>query len=399
MKKSTTILRGLNDIRADYILESELSNEKSAVADMPVRTEGTAPWIRVFAVASTAAALTAIAVLLGTGIMKQSRENPPVVPPVEDSRDAQTSAEEETDGTLATTDETPGGETGPLDTIDSETESNEPTVGIGDYDFVYIPGEAEAELPDPMQNMAASALVGIETIVDQITVESLKGSVRATPLGTFTYSKSNYNRLTYVKGEYGSFYSAYDRYMNDEGTEIRFLQNTDLITYYFKVSKPEQTEDAEEMTPERARAISDAFLSEILPAEILAGIPCTSVYQDSNNPQRYWVGYVRRLHGYNTDEDILVLVDAETGTVKGYNGACVGKYAALSVSVTKEALDRATEKLETEVNSWNLTGLKIDGFEITTNTVGDVYMSMYIRYSVNSDGEECEAQVLLTRVE
>ena len=94
-----------------------------------------------------------------------------------------------------------------------------------------------------------------------------------------------------------------------------------------------------------------------------------------------------------------MLVDAETGTVKGYNGAYVGKYTALSVSVTKEALDMAAEKLETEVNSWNLTGLKIDGFEVTTNTVGDVYMSMYIRYSVNSDGEECEAQVLLTRVE
>ena len=60
-------------------------------------------------------------------------------------------------------------------------------------------------MPDPMQNMAASSLVGIETIVDQITVESLKGSVRATPLGTCTDSKSNYNRLTYVKGEYGSF--------------------------------------------------------------------------------------------------------------------------------------------------------------------------------------------------
>ena len=177
------------------------------------------------------------------------------------------------------------------------------------------------------------------------------------------------------------------------------MQNTDLMTYYFKTSDSEQPGDAGEMTPERAQTISDAFLAEILPAEVRGNIPCVSVSQDTNNSQRYWVGYMRQLHGYNTDENILVLVDAETGTVKGYNGACVGKYNSLPDAVTKEALDKAAKKLEAEVATWNLTGLTVDGFEITTNTVGDVYMSMYIRYSVNSDGEECEAQVLLTRVE
>jgi hypothetical protein len=108
---------------------------------------------------------------------------------------------------------------------------------------------------------------------------------------------------------------------------------------------------------------------------------------------------MRQLYGYNTDEDILVLVDAETGTVKGYNGACVGKYNSLSATVTKEALDKAAKKLEAEVATWNLTGLTVDGFEITTNTVGDVYMSMYVSYSVNEDQSEDWVQILLTRVE
>ena len=378
--KGKTAFDALGSIDPRYILE--------AAPDAPVIHAGNKIlYIRILAVAATVAALTAVAVL-GAGIMKQSGENPPVVPPVG-----------ETDGTFATTNDTNGNDTVSFETTGAETEVKEPTVEIGDYEFVYIPGEEEAELPDSMQGMAVSSMVGIGTLVDNVTVESLKGSIRTTPLGSFTYSKSSCSRLTYVKGEYGSFYSAYDRYQNNEGTEVRFLQNSNLMTYYFKASESGQTENVGEMTSERARAISDTFLAEILPAEVLAGIPCTFVDQDANNPLRYWVGYMRQLHGYNTDEDILVLVDAETGTVKGYNGECVGKYDALSVSVTKEALDKAAEKLEAEVATWNLTGLKINGFEVTTNTVGDVYMSMYISYFVNSDQIESGAQVLLTRVE
>lgn len=377
--KGKTAFNAMEGIDPRYILE--------AAPDAAVRKGSKAPYIRILAVAATVAALTAVAVL-GAGIMKQSGENPPVVPPVG-----------ETDEVFPTTNDTTGNETVSFETIDAETEVKEPTVEIGDYDFVYIPGEEEVELPASMQNMAVSSLVGIGTLVDNVTVESLKGSIRTTPLGNFTYSKSSCSRLTYVKGEYGSFYSAYDRYQNNEGTEVRFLQNTDLMTYYFKTNDSEQTGDAGEMTPERAQTISDAFLAEILPDEVLTNIPCVSVSQDTNNPLRYWVGYMRQLYGYNTDENILVLVDAETGTVKGYNGACVGKYNSLPDAVTKEALDKAAKKLEAEVATWNLTGLTVDGFEITTNTVGDVYMSMYVSYSVNEDQSEDWAQILLTRVE
>lgn len=377
--KGKTAFHAMEGIDPRYILE--------AAPDAAVRKGSKAPYIRILAVAATVAVLTAVAVL-GAGILKQSGENPPVVPPVG-----------ETDEVFPTTNDTTGNETVSFETIDAETEVKEPTVEIGDYDFVYIPGEEEVELPASMQNMAVSSLVGIGTLVDNVTVESLKGSIRTTPLGNFTYSKSSCSRLTYVKGEYGSFYSAYDRYQNNEGTEVRFLQNTDLMTYYFKTSDSEQTGDAGEMTPERAQTISDAFLTEILPDEVLTNIPCVSVSQDTNNPLRYWVGYMRQLHGYNTDENILVLVDAETGTVKGYNGACVGKYNSLPDAVTKEALDKAAKKLEAEVATWNLTGLTVDGFEITTNTVGDVYMSMYVSYSVNEDQSEDWAQILLTRVE
>lgn len=388
--KGKTAFNAMEGIDPRYILE--------AAPDAVIRKGSKAPYIRILAVAATVAVLTAVAVL-GAGILKQSGENPPVVPPVEETQDAHVTSDGETNDALAGTDETPGEETVPFESIGDETESQEPTVGIGNYDFVYIPGEAEIELPEAMQNMAVSALVGIGTTVDNVTVEGLKGSVRTTPLGTFDYNKTAYNRLTYVKGEYGNFYSAYDRYRNDEGTEIRFLQNTDLMTYYFKTSDSEQPGDAGEMTPERAQKISDAFLAEILPDEVLTNIPCVSVSQDTNNPLRYWVGYMRQLYGYNTDENILVLVDAETGTVKGYNGACVGKYNSLPDAVTKEALDKAAKKLEAEVATWNLTGLTVEGFEITTNTVGDVYMSMYVSYSVNEDQSEDWAQILLTRVE
>ena len=84
--KGKTAFDALGSIDPRYILE--------AAPDAPARKGSKAPYLRILAVAATVAALTAVAVL-GAGIMKQSGENPPVVPPVEETQDAQTPAEGE----------------------------------------------------------------------------------------------------------------------------------------------------------------------------------------------------------------------------------------------------------------------------------------------------------------
>ena len=79
MKQSTAILRGLNDIRADYILESELSAEELTASYRPTAKE---KWQRVTSSGWFAAAVCAI-VAFGTlaGIIWAGQRGPGVVTP------------------------------------------------------------------------------------------------------------------------------------------------------------------------------------------------------------------------------------------------------------------------------------------------------------------------------
>ena len=86
--KGKTAFNAMEGIDPRYILE--------AAPDAAVRKGSKAPYLRILAVAATVAALTGVAVL-GAGILKQSGENPPVVPPVGETQDAQTPAEGESE--------------------------------------------------------------------------------------------------------------------------------------------------------------------------------------------------------------------------------------------------------------------------------------------------------------
>ncbi len=92
--KGKTAFNAMEGIDPRYILE--------AAPDAVVRKGSKAPYIRILAVAATVAVLTAVAVL-GAGILKQSGDNPPVVPPVGESQDMETP----TDGGAAEGTESP----------------------------------------------------------------------------------------------------------------------------------------------------------------------------------------------------------------------------------------------------------------------------------------------------
>lgn len=86
--KGKTAFEAMEGIDPRYVLE--------AAPDAPIHAGNKTRYLRILAVAAMVAALTAVAVL-GAGIMKQSGENPPVVPPVEDSQDVQTPTEGESE--------------------------------------------------------------------------------------------------------------------------------------------------------------------------------------------------------------------------------------------------------------------------------------------------------------
>ena len=88
--RGKTAFNAMEGIDPRYILE--------AAPDAVIRKGSKAPYIRILAVAATVAVLTAVAVL-GAGIMKQSGENPSVVPPVGETQDKETPTAKETDGT------------------------------------------------------------------------------------------------------------------------------------------------------------------------------------------------------------------------------------------------------------------------------------------------------------
>ena len=92
MKASTTILRGLNNIRASYILESELPEASAAILPRPERG---AAWKRITSNGWFVAAVCAV-VAFGTltGIVLAGRGGPGGITPPVGSQPTDTTAEQ-----------------------------------------------------------------------------------------------------------------------------------------------------------------------------------------------------------------------------------------------------------------------------------------------------------------
>jgi hypothetical protein len=200
---------------------------------------------------------------------------------------------------------------------------------------------------------------------------------------SFTYQDSREYWKTISEEEIGSFYSSYDRYKDENGATVTYLSGTNMMTLYLG-SLSEVESAATPLTLEEAKAVADEFLQSILPEDILVNIPWFSTSEGATSTIS--VGYQRTIHGYLTDEDILVMVDVRTGKIRGYNGQCVGKYADLEQYLTKESLDTAYEKLKAKLLSLELSDLEMLQPSLTTNTDGEVYMSLPFTYFNESSG-------------
>ena len=155
------------------------------------------------------------------------------------------------------------------------------------------------------------------------------------------------------------------------------------------------------LTPEQARVVADEFLRSILPEAILNDIPWHSTSDSTASSaisSAISVVYNRSIHGYLTDEDIVVAVDTRTGAVRGYNGQCVGKYAEPETHLTKALLDETAAKLEAKVASLGLRDVEMQQPALTTNTDGEVYMSLIFDY-YNEVHDGTDSRQLLCKVE
>lgn len=259
--------------------------------------------------------------------------------------------------------------------------------------FVLNSFESGMEIPEALRGMDTMQAHGLETVANYIVKSDLADS-KVTFDGTdYTYNRSTCSLRRTTKDEYGTFYSSYDRYERADGAWISYISGTELLARYSNHHFDGVSPVDGSLTDEEAKKIADEFLQSVLPEEVWSSIPWKTTDERSDLGVIY-VGYNRDIHGYITDEDILVGVNSEYGVVEGYNGVCVGKYTALEPLLTKELLDETAAKLEAKVLSLGLEGLNMREPSLTTNTDGDVYMALAFDYYNEVEGTSDLKQIL-----
>lgn len=265
--------------------------------------------------------------------------------------------------------------------------------------FIWLPTEAEGSL-DAFYQLSSPQSQGLCTKVETVVDDKLKNTVKETPLGSFTYESSRYSLKTTISGEYGTFYSSYDVYKDDNGAEMTYLHGTDLMTFYYDSHENSIPSDLPSLTQDEMLTLANDFLATILPEETVNN--CTDIIV--NLPDNFHVGtvcFTRTIYGYDTDEDIMVMIDEYTHEVIAYNGECVGKYDTLVGKVTQEALDKAKTKLIAKVASMGIENISKQICSLTTNSEGELFMKLSFEYSYSAEENDelyAMADSIMTKV-
>ena len=96
--------------------------------------------------------------------------------------------------------------------------------------------------------------------------------------------------------------------------------------------------------------------------------------------------FYRYIEGYQTD-DVLSVYFADDGSIMGYNGRNACKYDAVTTELTKQKLDDATAKLTQKIDALELDILTRGDPVLTTNTSGELFIEIWIRYDVTTEYE------------
>ena len=259
-----------------------------------------------------------------------------------------------------------------------------------EYIFFYSPGQSASSDENTPSN--SNGFVHIDdygvnhgTKYEYKVFDELKGK-KKTPFkgsGTLVYDYSNCQFKTNKSGEYGNFYSIYDRYVGEDGSSANYLHGTDILTYY----DADVNLRPKNMTMEAAecKQIAEKFISNILTPEEMSkfneGVFTTRF---GNVDGLFTYHYTRFIGGYATDEYVYVVVTGD-GEVAAYVAHNFGKYDTLISKLTKEKIDAAKEKLENKIEELELTNLSMTSHNIVTNTSGEAFLRITIQYDVGED--------------
>ncbi len=242
--------------------------------------------------------------------------------------------------------------------------------------FLISISENGSELAGQSSEFKSATDHGIGGTRQTTVLDSLKNKTKD-PFsdGTqFTYKRSE---VKYIAGstEIGSFYSQYDVYSTDT-KYVEYLADSNLIVYYDDINYPAngQQQCSEEELLQKAKN----FLQKCIPASEFAKYTYSGKPSDAAGMTG--LKFTRYIEGYKTD-DVLLIFFSDNGTIMGYNGSEACKFNSVSTKITKEKLDSATAKLMKKIEALELAGLTYGDPILTTNTSGEVFIEIWIRYT------------------
>ena len=264
----------------------------------------------------------------------------------------------------------------------TEQQTEVPTAGqvIGDpiqgTVFLYVPTEEDrldTAIPD---SFSPSYLYGIGTNTEKIIMDAYKDNCVISPFtgATLPYKHTEAYLKTTTLGEYGTYYSKYDRYETNSEI-IDFVHGTNQIAFY-SVDYNDDT-SSPVMSEEEVKKIAETFILSLISEEAFEKF--TYVDMEIDPLGRYSLLYRRYIEGYRTDETISIWVD-RNGHVSAYNGYNVGKYDSMDIQISSSMLETADKLLRQEIASLNLKNLSCNDPKIITSTEGKLYLQMAIFY-------------------
>jgi hypothetical protein len=261
--------------------------------------------------------------------------------------------------------------------------------------FLISTSESGSQLAEQSSAFKSAITHGIGSSSHTVAIDSLKNKTK-NPFsdGTeFTYKQSEVKYKSAGSTEIGSFYSQYDVYTT-QNKRVEYLTDSNLITYYSDSNS--KANGQQQCTDETLLKSANDFLKKCIPESELLQYTCSET--TFTVAGMTGIEFTRYIEGYKTD-DILIVYFGDDGSIKSYNGSEACKFNSVSTKITKEKLDTATAKLMEKIEALELANLTHGDPVLTTNTSGEVFIEIWIRYTdAQNTNQDSYLDLLYVRV-
>lgn len=182
---------------------------------------------------------------------------------------------------------------------------------------------------------------------------------------------------------------AYDKYAinsDDHTVSLDYVHGTDTLCFYWR-SFDYGVIDESAFTEEVLKETAEKFLSNTFKINNLNEYLLNNYYLNEDLvPERYSMFYVKRIHGYAT-EDVISISIGPQGEVISCNAKNYGKIDGIEKEYSKEKIDAVCKALEDKISSFSPQNLTSTAPTLTTNIYGDLFLEISVMYDVSSGNQ------------